>query len=85
MNKNVWVVIFGVLALTALVFGWQQKSKADAIVAQCETEKQQLEQLAAQQRREAEEFQKMAQLAQHEAMVQRTLCEEQLKQAQNKK
>lgn len=85
MNKNVLVVIFGMVSLAALIFGWQQKSKAEAVVAQCETEKQQLEQLAAQQRREAEEFQKMAQLAQHEAMVQRTLCEEQLKQAYNKK
>lgn len=85
MNKNVLVVIFGMVSLAALIFGWQQKSKAEAVVAQCETEKQQLEQLAAQQRREAEEFQKMAQLAQHEAKVQRTLCEEQLKQAFNKK
>lgn len=85
MSRNVLIVIFGMVALAALVFGWQQKSKAEAIVAQCETEKQLLEQLAAQQRREAEEFQKMAQLAQHEAMVQRTLCEEQLKQAYNKK
>ncbi|MBL7860329.1 MAG: hypothetical protein JNJ65_04155 [Cyclobacteriaceae bacterium] len=85
MSKNLLVVILGIVAFAALVFAWQQKSKAGAIVAQCETEKQQLEQLAAQQRREAEEFQKIAQLAQHEAMVQRTLCEEQLKQAYNKK
>lgn len=79
MNKNILLIITTGLALTGSGFGVYQKLKRDGVVAACETLRADLEKLAAEQRLRAEEFQKMAQAAQHEAMIQRTICEEQLK------
>lgn len=40
--------------------------------------------IASEQRMRAEEFQKMAELAREEALIQRTICEEQLKDCKSK-
>ncbi len=75
MNKNILVVGLALLVVLSLGYGFQQrKSAAEAI-----QQKEELEKLASEQRMRADEFRKMAELAQNEAMVQRTICEEQLK------
>lgn len=75
MNKNVLVIGLALLIVVSLGYGFQQRKIATEAVQQ----KEELEKLASEQRVRAEEFQKMAELAQNEAMVQRTICEEQLK------
>jgi hypothetical protein len=75
MNKNVLVIGLALLVVLSLGYGFQQRKIASEAVRQ----KEELETLASEQRVRAEEFQKMAELAQNEAMVQRTICEEQLK------
>jgi len=70
--KNVFIGILLILLVGALVYGFNQKSMLDRAQATCAAEKQELE-------TQAREFQKMAELAQQEAVVQRTICEEQLK------
>jgi hypothetical protein len=75
MNKNVLVIGLALLVVLSLGYGFQQRKIASEAVRQ----KEELETLAYEQRVRAEEFQKMAELAQNEAMVQRTICEEQLK------
>lgn len=75
MNKNVLVIGLALLVVVSLGYGFQQRKIATEAVQQ----KEELEKLASEQRVRAEEFQKMAELAQNEAMVQRTICEEQLK------
>lgn len=75
MNKNVLVIGLALLVVVSLGYGFQQRKIATEAVQQ----KEELEKLASEQRVRAEEFKKMAELAQNEAMVQRTICEEQLK------
>jgi uncharacterized protein (DUF111 family) len=55
-----------------MVFGYMQKSMLESIETTCASEKKELVM-------QAREFQKMAEIAQQEAIVQRTICEEQLK------
>ncbi len=75
MNKNVLVIGLALLAVVSVGYGFQQRKIATGVIRQ----KEELEKLASEQRQRAEEFQKMAELAQQEALVQRTICEEQLK------
>ena len=75
MNKNVLVIGLALLVVISLAYGFQQRKIATEAIQQ----KEELEKLASEQRVRAEEFQKMAELAQQEALVQRTICEEQLK------
>jgi hypothetical protein len=70
--KNVIIGILLILLVGSLVFGYNQKNMLDNAHATCTAEKTELE-------TQAREFQKMAELAQQEAVVQRTICEEQLK------
>ncbi|MBX2915515.1 MAG: hypothetical protein KF856_09640 [Cyclobacteriaceae bacterium] len=75
MNKNVLVVGLTLLVVLSLGYGFQQRK----IAFDATQQKDELEKLASEYRVRAEEFQKMAELAQQEALVQRTICEEQLK------
>lgn len=79
MNKTFGLIALAFVALACLGYAFQQKSQIDEVAAACEKEKQELVKLAQEQELKAKEFQKMAELAQHEAMVQRTLAEEQIK------
>lgn len=79
MNKTFGLIALAFVALACLGYAFQQKSQIDEVTAVCEKEKQELVKLAQEQELKAKEFQKMAELAQHEAMVQRTLAEEQIK------
>jgi Tfp pilus assembly protein PilO len=79
MNKSFGLIALAFVALAAIGYAFQQKSQMDEVKAACQREKQELVKLAQQQALQAKEFQKMAELAQHEAMVQRTLAEEQIK------
>ena len=82
--KNIAIGILTIISVGSLIFGFQQKSELDSVTATCVAEKQALENLAQQQQALAEESQKMAQRAQNEAMVQRVICEEQLKALKSK-
>lgn len=75
MNKNVLVIALALLVVISLGYGFQQRKLATEAIQQ----RAEFEKIASEQRVRAEEFQKMAELAQNEAMVQRTICEEQLK------
>ncbi len=79
MNKTFGLIALAFVALACLGYAFQQKSQIDEVAAVCEKEKQELVKLAQEQELKAKEFQKMAELAQHEAMVQRALAEEQIK------
>ena len=80
MNRSFITTVFAVLALSGVVFGLFEKYRASEL----EAEKETLVKLADAQQLRAEEFQKMAAIAQQEALVQRTICEEQLKDALRK-
>jgi Tfp pilus assembly protein PilO len=79
MNKNFILIALAFVALAAIGYAFQQKSQMDEVSAVCEKEKQELVKLAQEQQLQAKEFMKMAELAQHEAMIQKTLAEEQIK------
>jgi len=79
MKKEFIIIAMAFVALASLGYAFQQKSQIDEVTAVCEKEKQQLEKLAEQQLLAAREFQKMAEAAKNEAMIQRVLAEEQLK------
>ena len=83
--KNLLIGILSFVSVGSLYYGYSQKSKADEAVSICADEKQRLEKLAAEQQLQARESMMMAQVAQHEAMVQRALAEEQIKALKNKK
>lgn len=70
--KNILIGVLLMISVGSLLYGYNQKSMLDSVQATCESEKKELE-------TQAREFQKMAELAQQEAVVQRTICEEQLK------
>ncbi|MCW5911395.1 MAG: hypothetical protein KIT62_09990 [Cyclobacteriaceae bacterium] len=80
MKSNLSMVVFAVLALSGVIFGLYERSRA----ANLEIEKAELVKEVEEQRQRAEEFQKMAALAQQEAEIQRTICEEQLKDCKSK-
>lgn len=84
MNKTFGFIALAFVALASLGYAFQQKSQIDEVAAVCEKEKQELIMRAEQQELKAREFQKMAEHAQHEAMVQRTLAEEQIKALKSK-
>jgi len=73
--KNVLIVILLMITVGAIVFGYAQKANLES----CVSAKEALEKIAQEQELRAKEFQKMAELAQQEAVIQRTICEEQLK------
>jgi hypothetical protein len=77
--KNIMIGILSIVSIGSIVYGYKQRSALDKVQATCLLEKNALEKLAQEQQLQAREFQKMAQQAQQEAIVQRTICEEQLK------
>jgi Tfp pilus assembly protein PilO len=84
MKKEFIIIALAFVALASLGYAFQQKSQIDEVTAVCEKEKQELVKLAEQQQLEAREFQKMAEAAKNEAMIQRVLAEEQLKALKSK-
>ncbi len=70
--KNIIIGILSIVSVGAMVYGYMQKSMLDSAQITCTSERKELE-------TQAREFQKMAEVAQQEAIVQRTICEEQLK------
>lgn len=70
--KNIVIGVLLIISMGSLVYGYKQKSILDSAQATCASEKKELE-------TQAREFQKMAEIAQQEALVQRTICEEQIK------
>jgi hypothetical protein len=70
--KNIIMGVLLIISVASLVYGYAQKSMLSNAQATCAAEKQELE-------TRAREFQKMAESAQQEAVVQRTICEEQIK------
>jgi Tfp pilus assembly protein PilE len=77
--KNIVIGILSIVSVGSIAYGYMQRSTLDHVQATCELEKNTLEKFAQEQQLQAREFQKMAELAQQEAIVQRTICEEQLK------
>ncbi len=77
--KNSLIGILSLVAVGSFTFGYIQKGKWEDAQATCASEKQALEKLAYEQQRIAKQFQEMAEVARHDAEVQRTICEEQLK------
>ncbi len=84
MKKEFIMIALAFVALASLGYAFQQKSQIDEVAAVCEREKQELVKLAEQQQLQAREFQKMAEAAKNEAMIQRVLAEEQLKALKSK-
>ncbi len=82
--KNTLIGILLIVSVGSLAFGYIQYSKLEEAQSVCAAEKVALEKLAQEQQVQATEFRKMAELAEQEIEVQRTICEEQLK-AMNKK
>ena len=70
--KNSIIGILSIISVGSLVYGNMQKRMLDSLQTTCASEKKEWE-------TQAKEFQKMAELAQQEAIVQRTICEEQIK------
>ncbi|MBK7649696.1 MAG: hypothetical protein IPJ20_01640 [Flammeovirgaceae bacterium] len=75
MNKTFGLIGLAFIALASLGYAFQQKSQIDEVAAVCENEKQALIKQAQEQKLRAEEFQDLAVRAQHEAEVQRAICE----------
>lgn len=85
MNKNVIIGILTLISIGSIYFAFQQNSKIDERVEACEQEKSELAKIAQEQQLKATEFQKMAELAQAEAMVQRALAEAQIEELKKRK
>jgi len=79
MSKNIIIIILSVLLIASLYYGYRQNGNADELVSACENEKAELTKLAEEQQKRASTYQDIAARAQQEAMIQRTICEEQLK------
>jgi len=77
--KNTLIGILFIISIGSLTFGFIQKGKVDEAQTVCDSQKRELENMARDQQQRAAEFQKMAEQAHAEAVVQRTICEEQLK------
>jgi Tfp pilus assembly protein PilO len=84
MKKEFIMIALAFVVLAAVGYAFQQKSQIDEVTAVCEKEKQELVKRAEQSQVEAREFQKMAEAAKNEAMIQRVLAEEQLKALKSK-
>lgn len=80
MNKNVLVIGLALLVVISLGYGFQQRK----IATEATAKSVELEKIADEQRLQAEQFQKMAEQAQQEALIQRTICEEQLNDCKSK-
>ncbi len=80
MNKNVLVIGLALLVVISLGYSFQQRKIETVATAKS----LKIEKIASEQRMRAEEFQKMAELAREEALIQRTICEEQLKDCKSK-
>jgi len=74
--KNIVIGVLLIISMGSLVYVYKQKSMLDSAQATCASEKKELE-------TQTREFQKMAEIAQQEAVVERTICEEQLKALKN--
>ena len=85
MNKNVVIGILFIICVGLSVFVVRQNSQIDGKLETCEREKEELVKLAQEQQLKASEFQKMAELARNEAMVQRALAEAQIEELKKKK
>ena len=79
--KNILIGILSIVSLGSLFYGYSQKTQ----MSDCAIERGLLEKLSEQQQQQTIEFQRMALMAQHEAMEQRALAEEQIKALKNKK
>jgi hypothetical protein len=77
--KNTLIGILLIVSIGSIVYAYRQSSALDTMQATCLLEKNTLAKFAQEQQVQAREFEKMAQQAQQEAIVQRTICEEQLK------
>jgi len=78
--KNILIVVLMVTSAVAIVFGFLQKKEAERQASQlieCGVQTKDLE-------GKVHELQKMYEVATVEAQVQRTICEEQLKDLKNK-
>ena len=82
--KNTLIGILLIVSVGSLAFGYIQHSMLAEAQSVCASEKVALEKLAQEQEIQATEFRKMAELAQQEAEIQRTICEEQLKAMKSK-
>lgn len=85
MNKNVIIGILAFISIVSIYFAFQQNKKIESHVEACEQEKLELIKTAQEQQLKASEFQKMAEQAQAEAMVQRALAEAQIEELKKKK
>lgn len=79
MSKNIIIIILSVLLIGSLYYGYQQKIYADELVSTSLMEKTELTRLAKEEQKKADVYRDIADQARHEAMVQKTICEEQLK------
>jgi len=77
--KNTVIGILLIITVGSLVFGYLQRARLEELTAVYAMEKEALQKEVQQQELIAKESRKMAELAQHEAEIQRTICEEQLK------
>jgi hypothetical protein len=84
MRKNIIIIILTVLLVGSLYYSYQQKTNVDHIVAVCEKEKTELTSIAEEQQNRASEALKMAEIARTDAMIQRSIAEEQIKALKNK-
>lgn len=85
MSKNVTIGVLIFISLSSIYFAFQQNSKIDERLEACEQEKLVLIKTAQEQQLKANEFRKMAEQAQAEAMVQRALAEAQIEELKKKK
>ena len=85
MNKNVIIGILFIICAGLSIFVVWQNSQIDEKLVTCEREKEELVKTAQEQQQAAREFQKMAELARNEAMVQRALAEAQIEELKKKK
>jgi len=73
--KNVLIIGLLVISVLSLSYAYVEKSEVEEMNERLV----ELTNMAREQEVKAHEFQKMAEVAQQEAVVQRTICEEQLK------
>ncbi len=85
MNKNVIIGILIIICSSLSILVVRQNSQIDEKLETCEREKEELVKTAQEQQQRASEFQKMAESAMHEAMVQRALAEAQIEELKKRK
>ena len=79
--KNILIGILSIVSLGSLFYAYSQRSQ----MSDCAIERELLQKLSEHQQQQAIESQKLAQQAQHEAMIQRVIAEEQINALKNKK